>query len=68
MIPFEKEFGTQNNYLRIFGRSGFVMENGEVIDSETELGFNGSLQIGEPKIIEGEIKGEYYGFVLTYII
>ena len=45
MIPFEKEFGTQNNYLRIFGRSGFVMENGEVIDSETELGFNGSLQM-----------------------
>ena len=63
VIPFEKEFGTQSNYLRIFGRSGFVMENGEVIDSETELGFNGSLQMAKPQIVESEIKGEYYAFV-----
>ena len=63
VIPFEKEFGTQNNYLRIFGRSGFVMENGEVIDSETELGFNGRLQMARPQIVESEIKGEYYAFV-----
>tara|TARA_R100001591_G_scaffold38605_1_gene49973 strand:+ start:1912 stop:2664 length:753 start_codon:yes stop_codon:yes gene_type:complete len=63
VIPFEKEFGSQNNYIRIFGRSGFVMENGEVIDSETELGFTGSLQMARPQIVESEIKGEYYAFV-----
>ena len=39
------------------------MENGEVIDSETELGFNGSLQMARPQIVESEIKGEYYAFV-----
>ena len=65
VIPFEKEFGTQGNYLRIFGRTGVAMVNDSIIDSETELGFDGSLQIGEPKIIEGEVKGEYYAEVPT---
>jgi len=65
VVPFEKEFGTQGNYLRIFGRTGVAMVNDSIIDSETELGFDGSLQIGEPKIIEGEVKGEYYAEVPT---
>tara|TARA_B100002019_G_C21262131_1_gene597342 strand:- start:1156 stop:1908 length:753 start_codon:yes stop_codon:yes gene_type:complete len=65
VVPFEKEFGTQGNYLRVFGRTGVAMVNDSIVDSETDLGFTGELQIGEPKIVEGEIKGEYYAEVPT---
>ena len=63
VIPFEKEFGTQGNYLRIFGRTGYLLENGILTDSETDIGFDGSLQMGLPYIEQGEVKGEYYAVV-----
>ncbi len=65
VVPFEKEFGTQSSYLRIFGRTGVAIVNDSIVDSETELGFDGSLEIGEPMIVEGEVKGEYYAEVPT---
>ncbi len=65
VVPFEKEFGTQGNYLRVFGRTGVAMVNDSIVDSETDIGFAGELQIGEPKIVEGELKGEYYAEVPT---
>ena len=63
VIPFEKEFGTQGNYLRIFGRTGYLLENGILTDSETDIGFDGSLQMGLPYIEQGEVKGEWYAIV-----
>ena len=63
VVPFEKEFGTQDSYLRIFGRTGIAMVNDSIVDSETTLGFDGSLQQGKPTIEEGEVKGEWYAVV-----
>ncbi len=63
VIPFEKEFGVQGNYLRIFGRTGYLIKDGELADSETEMGLDGSLQMGLPYIEQGEVKGEYYAIV-----
>lgn len=63
VLPFEKEFGSQSNYLRIFGRTGFLMEDGKVIDSETNLSYAGSLRLPQPKIVKGDIKGEYFAEV-----
>ena len=63
IIPFEKEFGRQDDYLRIFGRSGVAIENDSIVDYETNLGFDGSLEQGEPFIEEGEVKGEWYAIV-----
>ena len=63
IVPFEKEFGTQDSYLRIFGRSGVAIENDSIVDSETNIGFDGSIEQGEPFIEQGEIKGEWYAVV-----
>ena len=30
VIPFEKEFGVQGNYLRIFGRTGYLIKDGKL--------------------------------------
>ena len=63
VIPFEKEFGVQGNYLRIFGRTGYLIKDGKLVDSETDMGLDGSLQMGLPYIEQGEVKGEYYAVV-----
>ena len=63
IVPFEKEFGTQSNYLRIFGRSGIRIVGDSIVDYETDLAFNGSLELPMPEIVEGEIKGEYYPLI-----
>jgi|TARA_R100000030_G_scaffold48575_2_gene36630 hypothetical protein len=63
VIPFEKEFGVQGNYLRIFGRTGYLIKDGKLADSETDIGLDGSLQMGLPYIEQGEVKGEYYAVV-----
>ena len=58
-----KEFGVQGNYLRIFGRTGYLIKDGVLADSETDIGLDGSLQMGLPFIEQGEVKGEYYAVV-----
>tara|TARA_S200002703_G_scaffold117206_1_gene102778 strand:+ start:1852 stop:2604 length:753 start_codon:yes stop_codon:yes gene_type:complete len=63
VVPFEKEFGTQDSYLRIFGRTGISMVNDSIVDSETNIGFDGSIEQGEPFIEQGEVKGEWYAIV-----
>jgi len=50
IIPFEKEFGVQDNYLRIFGRSGVNIKNDKVVDYETNLSFDGEIKMGVPEI------------------
>jgi len=59
----KKEFGVQGNYLRIFGRTGYLIKDGKLTDSETDIGLDGSLQMGLPYIEQGEVKGEYYAVV-----
>ena len=63
VVPFEKEFGRQNDYLRIFGRTGIAIENDSIVDAETNLGFDGSLEQGKPFIEQGEVKGEWFAVV-----
>ena len=50
LIPFEKEFGIQDSYLRIFGRSGVNIKNDKVVDYETNLSFDGEIKMGTPEI------------------
>ena len=50
VVPFEKEFGNQDNYIRIFGRTGLKVENNLVVDSETNIGFDGMIDMGVPRI------------------
>ena len=50
LIPFEKEFGIQDSYLRIFGRSGVNIKNDKVVDYKTNLSFDGEIKMGMPEI------------------
>ena len=50
LIPFEKEFQIQDNYLRIFGRSGVKIKNDKILDYETNLSFDGEIKMGAPEI------------------
>ena len=50
LIPFEKEFGIQDSYLRIFGRSGVNIKNDKLFDYETNLSFDGEIKMGVPEI------------------
>jgi|TARA_R100001509_G_C4845845_1_gene208290 hypothetical protein len=56
LIPFEKEFGVQDNYLRIFGRTGVKIKDNKILDSKTDLSFDGEIKMGAPEI---EKLGEY---------
>ena len=50
VVPFEKEFGIQDNYIRIFGRTGLDIDNNMVMNSSTDIGFDGMIALGEPRI------------------
>ena len=50
LVPFEKEFQIQDNYLRIFGRSGLKIKNDKILDYETNLSFDGEIKMGAPEI------------------
>ena len=49
VVPFEKEFGNQDNYIRIFGRTEDI-DNNMVMNSSTDIGFDGMIKLGEPRI------------------
>ena len=50
IVPFEKEFGVQDNYIRVFGRTGLDIDNNMVVNSSTDIGFDGMIALGEPRI------------------
>ena len=50
IVPFEKEFGVQDNYIRVFGRTGLDIDNNMVMNSSTDIGFDGMIALGEPRI------------------
>ena len=50
IVPFEKDFGVQDTYLRVFGRTGLDIDNNMVMNSSTDIGFDGMIALGEPRI------------------
>ena len=58
IVPFEREFGSQDNYIRLFGRSGLRIKNNTIVDSGTDVDFDGSISLGTP-IIENVGKYEF---------
>ena len=49
-VPFLKEFGTQDNYIKVFGRTGLRIKDNKIVDSETIADFEGEISLGAPKI------------------
>ena len=44
VIPFEKEFGNQDNYIKVFGRTGLRIRDNKVVESKTIADFEGEIK------------------------
>jgi hypothetical protein len=49
-IPFLQEFGTQDNYIKVFGRTGLRIKDNKVVDAKTIADFSGEITLGSPEI------------------
>jgi hypothetical protein len=49
-IPFLQEFGTQDNYIKVFGRTGLRIKDNKVVDAKTIADFEGEITLGPPEI------------------
>jgi hypothetical protein len=49
-VPFLREFGTQDNYIKVFGRTGLRIKDNKIVNSETIADFEGELNFGPPEI------------------
>jgi len=49
-VPFLQEFGTQDNYLKVFGRTGLRIRDNKVVDAKTIADFSGEITLGSPEI------------------
>jgi hypothetical protein len=49
-VPFLKEFGTQDNYIKVFGRTGLRIRDNKVVESKTIADFEGEITLGSPEI------------------
>ena len=49
-VPFLQEFGTQDNYIKVFGRTGLRIRDNKVVESKTIADFEGELSLGPPEI------------------
>ena len=49
-VPFLKEFGTQDSYIKVFGRTGLRIKDNKIVDSETIADFEGEINLGPPEI------------------
>ena len=49
-VPFLKEFGNQDSYIKVFGRTGLRIKDNKIVDSETIADFEGELKLGAPQI------------------
>jgi hypothetical protein len=49
-IPFLQEFGTQDNYIKVFGRTGLRIKDNKVVDAKTIADFEGEITLGAPQI------------------
>ena len=51
-VPFLQEFGNQDNYIKVFGRTGLRIRDNKVVESKTIVDFEGELSLGPPEIEE----------------
>ena len=49
-VPFLKEFGNQDNYIKVFGRTGLRIRDNKVVESKTIADFEGEITLGPPEI------------------
>jgi len=49
-VPFLKEFGTQDNYIKVFGRTGLRIKDNKIVEANTIADFEGELNLGPPEI------------------
>tara|TARA_B100001173_G_scaffold227670_1_gene197679 strand:- start:306 stop:1028 length:723 start_codon:yes stop_codon:yes gene_type:complete len=49
-VPFLQEFGKQDNYIKVFGRTGLRIRDNKVVESKTIADFSGELTLGPPEI------------------
>jgi hypothetical protein len=49
-IPFLQEFGTQDSYIKVFGRTGLRIKDNKIVDSKTIADFEGEITLGPPQI------------------
>ena len=49
-VPFLQEFGTQDNYIKVFGRTGLRIRDNKVVDAKTIADFSGEITLGSPEI------------------
>jgi len=49
-VPFLQEFGTQDNYIKVFGRTGLRIRDNKVVEAKTIADFEGELNLGSPEI------------------
>jgi hypothetical protein len=51
-VPFLQEFGKQDNYIKVFGRTGLRIKDNKVVEAKTIADFEGELSLGPPQIEE----------------
>ena len=51
-VPFLQEFGTQDNYIKVFGRTGLRIRDNKVVEAKTIADFEGEITLGAPHIEE----------------
>lgn len=49
-IPFLQEFGNQDNYIKVFGRTGLRIKDNKIVESKTVADFEGEISLGPPQI------------------
>jgi hypothetical protein len=49
-VPFLQEFGTQDNYIKVFGRTGLRIRDNKVVEAKTIADFEGEITLGSPEI------------------
>jgi hypothetical protein len=49
-VPFLQEFGNQDNYIKVFGRTGLRIKDNKVVEANTIADFSGELNLGPPEI------------------
>ena len=49
-VPFLQEFGTQDNYIKVFGRTGLRIKDNKIVEAKTIADFEGELNLGPPEI------------------
>ena len=49
-VPFLQEFGNQDNYIKVFGRTGLRIRDNKIVESKTVADFEGEITLGPPQI------------------